>query len=74
MPSIRKHQPSPLTAMIIPASDGPISRATLTMDELIAMAFDRSPRSSTICTMNAWRPGMSKALMMPCMTLRARIQ
>jgi len=52
-------------------SDHQISR---TMDELMAMAFDRSRLSSTICTMKAWRPGMSKALMMPCMTLSASTQ
>jgi hypothetical protein len=74
MPSIRKHQPSLVTAINMPARDGPTSRAMLTMDELIAIAFERSRRSSTICTMKDWRPGISNALMMPCMTLRARTQ
>ena len=73
MPSTRKHQPSLVTAINIPASDGPINRATLTMDELIAMALPRSARSPTISIMKAWRPGMSKALTTPCMTLRNRI-
>ena len=73
MPSIRKHQPSLVAAISIPASDGPIKRARFTMDELMAIAFPRSARSPTICTMNACRPGMSKALIMPCITLRARI-
>ena len=57
--------------MSIPASDGPISRATFTMDELMAMALPRSRLSSTICTMKDWRPGISNALMMPCITLKA---
>jgi len=74
MPSIKKHQPSLETAISMPASDGPTSRAMLTMDELMAMAFDRSRRSSTICTMNDWRPGMSNALMMPCITLSESTQ
>ena len=71
---MRKHQPSLVAAISMPASDGPISRATFTIDELMAMALPRSARSSTICTMKDCRPGMSKALMMPCITLRARIQ
>ena len=70
MPSIRKHHPSLVAAISMPASDGPTSRATFTIDELIAMALPRSPRSSTISTMNACRPGMSNALTMPCMTLK----
>ncbi len=74
MPSIRKHHPSLLAAITSPASDGPTSRAMFTMDELMAMALLRSARSPTICTMKDWRPGMSKALMRPCMMLRARIQ
>jgi hypothetical protein len=74
MPSTRKHHPSLDTAISMPASEGPTSRAMFTIDELMAMAFDRSRRSSTICTMKAWRPGMSNALMMPCITLRPRIQ
>jgi len=65
MPSTRKHQPSLDTAITSPASEGPTSRATFTIDELIAIAFDRSLRSSTICTMNACRPGMSNALISP---------
>ena len=51
-----------------------MSRAMLTMEELMAMALPRSARSSTICTRKAWRPGMSKALMMPCITLSASTQ
>ena len=74
MPSMRKHQPSLLTAINIPASDGPTSRAMFTMDELMAMALERSLRSSTMVTMKAWRPGISKALMMPCITLSTSIQ
>ena len=70
MPSMRKHQPSLETAINIPASEGPISRATFTIDELMAMAFCRSRLSSTILTMKDCRPGISKALMQPCITLR----
>ena len=39
-------------------------RAPLNIDELSAMAFIRSSRS-TICTRNACRTGMSKALTTP---------
>ena len=69
MPSMRKHQPSLETAINIPASEGPMRRATFTMEELMAMAFRKSRLSSTICTMKDWRPGISKALMQPCITL-----
>ena len=41
---------------------GPISRAPLAIEELMAMALLRSLRSSTICTRKDWRAGMSKAL------------
>jgi len=51
---------------------GPTRRAMFTIEELMAIALARSRLSSTICTMNDWRPGMSNALMMPCMTLRPR--
>jgi len=71
MPSTRKHQPSLETAISIPASDGPIRRATFTIDELMAMAFCRSRLSSTIITMKDWRPGISKAFTQPCITLSA---
>ena len=73
MPSIRKHQPSLVAAINIPASDGPINRAMFTIDELIAIALPRSARSPTISTMNDCRPGMSNALTMPCITLKVRI-
>ena len=51
--------------MITPASDGPISRATFTIDEFSAMALLRSSRCSTISTTKACRAGMSKALISP---------
>ena len=70
MPSTRKHQPSLVAAISRPASEGPMRRAMLTMEELMAMALPRSRLSSTMWTMNDWRPGMSNALMRPCMTLR----
>ena len=52
---------------------GPMSRAMLTIEELRAIALPRSCLSSTIWMRNAWRPGMSKALISPCITLRAMI-
>ncbi len=52
---------------------GPISRAPLAIEELMAMALPRSVRSSTIRTRKDWRAGMSKALMKPCTTASAMI-
>ena len=52
---------------------GPISRAPLAIEELMAMALPRSLRSSTICTRKDWRPGMSKALINPWKAVRAMI-
>ena len=63
--SIRKHQPSPTAAMISPPIDGPMIRLAFTIVELSAMALGRSAGSSTICTTNDWRAGVSNALMMP---------
>jgi hypothetical protein len=48
MPSMRKHHPSPKAAMMRPPIAGPMRRAPLAIEELMAMAFERSPRSSTI--------------------------
>ena len=59
--------------MTKPASDGPTRRAILTMEEFSAMALPRSCLSSTISTRKAWRPGMSKALMVPCSALSQMI-
>src|SRR5690349_14084251 len=42
MPSIKKHQPSPVSAMTMPATEGPIKRARFTIDELSAMALPSS--------------------------------
>ena len=69
-----KHQPSPTAAMTTPPMLGPMIRLAFTIDELRAMALGRSARSSTISTTNAWRPGVSKVLMMPCATWSTRIQ
>ncbi len=44
---------------------GPTSRAVCTIEELSAIALPRSFRSSTISITNAWRAGMSRALMKP---------
>ena len=52
---------------------GPISRAPLAIEELMAMALLRSFRSSTIWTRNDWRPGMSNALIKPCNAVSAMI-
>ncbi len=64
--STAKHQPSPTAAMSTPAIDGPRMREALTIEELRAMAFGRSSRSSTISTTKACRAGVSKALISPC--------
>ena len=56
--------------MMMPPIDGPMIRLAFTIDELSAMAFGRSARSSTISTTNDWRAGVSKALMIPCTTCR----
>ncbi len=68
-----KHQPSLVAAMTTPAIDGPSSRATLTIDELSAIALGRSALSSISSLRNACRPGMSNALTIPWTTLSARI-
>ena len=68
-----KHQPSLVAAMTTPAIDGPSSRATLTIDELSAIALGRSALSSISSLRNACRPGMSNALTIPCATLSPRI-
>jgi hypothetical protein len=60
-----KHTPSPAAAMRSPATAGPTNRAPLTIDELSAIAFGRSSRSSIISTRNACLAGMSKALTTP---------
>ncbi len=57
--------------MITPAIAGPISRAPLTIDELIAMALPRSFLSSTIWMRNDCRAGISNALMSPWNTASA---
>src|SRR6185437_10795240 len=41
---MKKHQPSLVAAITMPASDGPTRRATLTIEELIAIALERSAR------------------------------
>ena len=43
------------------------------MDEFSAIAFARSARSSTSSTTNAWRAGVSNALMRPWTTWSSRI-
>ena len=45
---IRVPSPEHAAAMITPATDGPSSRAMLTIEEFRAMALPRSARSSTI--------------------------
>ncbi len=62
---MRKQPPSPTTAMSIPAREGPTRRAPLRMEELSAMGFGRSLRSSTISSTNACRAGESKAFTTP---------
>jgi hypothetical protein len=64
--SSAKHQPSPTSAINPPATAGPTMRLPFTIDELSAMAFERSARSSSSVITNAWRAGVSKAPMTPC--------
>src|ERR1043165_4448972 len=54
--------------MSSPPIDGPMMRVPLTIDELRAIAFGRSRRSSTISLTNACRAGVSNELMTPCTT------
>ncbi len=60
----RKHTPSPTVAIRIPATAGPIERATLTSTEFKLTALRRCslPTSSI---MNDCRAGFSKALFSP---------
>ena len=48
-----------------PPTAGPIMRLPLTSDELSAIAFGRSRRSSTISITKDCRAGVSNALMTP---------
>ena len=68
----RKQTPSPTVAMRIPATAGPIARATLTSTELRLTALRRcsAPTSSI---MNDWRAGFSKALLRPSRAARIPI-
>ena len=50
--------------------EGPRIRLAFTIDELSAMALGRSARSSIIVTTNAWRAGVSNALITPWHTWR----
>ncbi len=60
----RKHQPSPMAATRIPATEGPTTRAALNMEELRPMALCRS-FLSTSSTTKDWRTGTSTALIRP---------
>ena len=62
---MRKQQPSPMVATTPPAIAGPTSRVALKFEELSAMALLRSARLSIIRTTNAWRVGISTALIRP---------
>jgi len=53
-----------MVATSTPAIAGPMMRAVLKAAELSAMAFERSDLS-TSSIRNDWRPGRSKALMIP---------
>jgi hypothetical protein len=68
MASIMKHHPSPTAAMMMPPIEGPMILLPFTIVELSAMAFGRSAGSSTICTTNDWRAGVSNELMIPWTT------
>ena len=60
-----KHHPSPTSAISTPPIDGPSIRLRFTIMELSAIALGRSAGSSSISTTNAWRAGVSNALMTP---------
>ena len=64
MPLIRKQVPSPTKASTTPATAGPTTRAALKTAEFSEMALIRSSLE-VIWMTSAWRPGISKALMMP---------
>ncbi len=70
---MKKHQPSFVAAITMPAIDGPSSRAALTIEELRAIALPRSSLFSMSATRNAWRPGMSNAFTTPWTTFNTRI-
>ena len=61
---MRKQTPSPTVAIRIPATAGPIMRATLTSTELRLTALRRCS-GPTISSMNDWRDGFSNALLRP---------
>ncbi len=50
--------------------EGPRIRLAFTIEELSAMALGRSARSSIMVTTNAWRAGVSNALITPWHTWR----
>ena len=64
-PSIRKHQPSPTAAMTIPAMAGPIEARRVHHRRVQRNGIPEVLAASTICTTNACRAGMSKALIIP---------
>ncbi len=60
----RKQTPVPTVAIRMPATAGPIARATLTSTELRLTALRRCS-GPTISSMNDWRAGFSNALLRP---------
>ena len=61
---IRKHRPTPATAMSTPASAGPTMREALNRLEFNAIALGSSSRP-TIWMVNDCRAGVSKMVTMP---------
>ena len=61
---MRKQSPTPAVAMISPPIPGPMIREALNRLELRATALGSS-RRPTICTVNAWRDGVSRTITRP---------
>ncbi len=60
----KKHGAMPMTAMIRPASAGPMTLAMLMLTVLSVTAFGRCSRP-TISSTNVWRAGLSSAVTQP---------
>ena len=63
-PMRKKHIAAPTALINNPATDGPTTRAPLTIELLSEIALSKSSRL-VISIMNAWRAGMSKAIASP---------
>ena len=71
-PLNKKHAETPTAPIISPASDGPITRAPLTIELLSEIALSKSSRL-VISTVNACRAGISNPIAMPLSAATATI-